>query len=97
MSVIPTEYKENIMNTFLGVTEEAKVAAVNALLNLVQDDDAFYHMTAKNELKTRLKIIQFVAPMAHAVNGEHGLYLAEEYAQEQFARRKEEGEAYANR
>ena len=88
------------MNTdqlFLGVTEEAKVSAVNALLNLVQDDDAFYHMTAKNELKTRLKIIQFVAPLAHAVNGEHGLYLAEEYARDHFERRKEEGETHANR
>ena len=88
------------MNTnqpFLGVTEEAKVAAVNALLNLVKDDDAFYHMTAKNELKTRLKIIQFVEPMAHAVNGEHGLYLAEEYARKHFERRKEERQTEANR
>ena len=88
------------MNTnqpFLGVKEEAKVATVNALLNLVKDDDAFYHMTAKNELKTRLKIIQFVAPMAHAVNGEHGLYLAEEYAREHFDRRKEERQTEANR
>ena len=87
----------NMDKPSLGAKVEAQVAIVNSLLDVVHDTDVFYHLTARDELRARKHIIKMVTKNAHEMNAEHGLYLAEQYAQEQFERRKEEGETHANR
>jgi len=87
----------NIDKPSMGAKVEAQVAFVNALLDVVHDTDVFYHLTAREELRARKHIIKMVTKNAHEMNAEHGLYLAEKYAQEQFNIRKDEKQTMSNR